>query len=334
MKIFIFIVTILIVGDMTKKFLSLLAIIVFALLVLPNVIISSNANLFFKKTIKVAIIRQHWDLIDQSLFSRFSTLVHKHRLKQAEKKFDVNIEVFEFWDDWLGGDVQEGMLKKMDIDVIVAPGGVGGFYSPEKYRKIIKKFVWSGGGFYGICGDATFGSLGIKNLDSKYTSLMKRRLGYEEFSPMLGLANVYTDATVFNRILGNPIFFTKINMYRLLSQLPISRTPIYFEKTLLNIQEPYIGRSLPVMMGSAPLVDGPFIYRLFMPKVYTIATYKGYDKPYDRSIQGEKAIIATTYGIGRVILSPVHTELTIGNTKVNDVYMRNVMWLGKIMYLT
>ncbi len=319
---------------MTKKFLSLLTIIVFALLVLPNVIISSNANLFLKKTIKVAIIRQHWDLIDQSLFSRFSTLVHKHRLKQAEKKFDVNIEVFEFWDDWLGGDVQEGMLKKIDIDVIVAPGGVGGFYSPEKYRKIVKKFVWSGGGFYGICGDATFGSLGIQNLDSKYISLMKRMLGYEEFSPMLGLANVYTDATVFNRILGNPIFFTKINMYRLLSQLPISRAPIYFEKTLLNIQEPYMGRSLPVMMGSAPLVDGPFIYRLFMPKVYTIATYKGYDKPYDRSIQGEKAIIATTYGRGRVILSPVHTELTIGNPKVNDVYMRNVMWLGKIMYLT
>jgi hypothetical protein len=320
---------------MTKKnFLGLLAIITSTLFILPNIVTSSTAGLCFQKTIKVAIIRQHWDIIDQSIFSRFSTLVHKHRLWQAEKKFHVKIEVFEFWDDWLGGDVQDGMLKKLDIDVIVAPGGVGGLYSPEKYRRIIKKFVWDGGGFYGICGDATFGSLGIQNLDRKYTSLMKRILGYEDFSPMLGLANVYTDATAFNRMLGNPIFFTKINMYRLLSQLPLSRAPIYFEKTLLNIQEPYIGKSLPVMMGSAPLVNGPFIYRLFMPRVYTIATYRGYDKPYDRSIRGEKAIIATTYGMGRVILSPVHTELTIGNRKVNDVYIRNVMWLGKGMYLT
>ena len=297
-------------------------------MILPSVAISSSAGLCFQKTIKVAIIRQHWDIIDQSSFSRFSTLVHRHRLNQAEKKFDVKIEFFEFWDDWLGGDIQDGMLKKLDIDVIVAPGGVGGWYSPKQYRRIIKKFVWDGGGFYGICGDATFGSLGIENLDSKYISLMRRMLGYEEFSPMLGLANVYTDATVFNRILGNPVFFTKINMYRLLSQLPLSRAPIYFEKSNLHIQEPYMGKSLQVMMGSAPLIDGPFIYRLFMPKVYTIATYKGYDKPYDRSIRGEKAIIATTYGKGRVILSPVHTELTIGNRQVNDVYMRNVLWLG------
>jgi hypothetical protein len=314
-----------------KNFPSFLVVTLIILMILPNIAIISTANLCFKKTIKVAIIRQHWDIIDQSFFSRFSTLVHRHRLNKAERKFDVKIEVFEFWDDWLGGDINDGMLKKLDIDVIVAPGGVGGWYSPQKYRRIIKEFVWNGGGFYGICGDATFGSLGVQNLKNRYLNLMKRMLGFEEFSPMLGLANVYTDATVFNRVLGNPVFFTKISMYRLLSQLPLSRAPIYFEKNKINIQEPYIGKSLQVMMGSAPLVDGPFVYRLFMPKVYTIATYRGYDKPYDRSIRGEKAIIATTYGKGRVILSPVHTELTIGNLWVNDVYMRNVLWLGNCL---
>lgn len=294
-----------------------------------TVILPSSSGIFNrKKTIKVAMICQHWDFIDESFVSRLTTLMHKYRLKQAEERYNVDIEFYEFWDDWNGGDVQDGLLKKLKIDVVIAPGGVGGWYTPWKYRREIKKFVRSGGGFYGICGDSTFGSLGVENLNWRYNRLIGKILGFDELSPMLGLANVYTDASILKYIIKNPAFFSKLDMLQFLSKLPLSRASIHFERTRLSIQEPYFGKNLRVMEGNAPLIDGPIINRLFMPKVTTIATFKRYDDPYDKSIEDKKAIIATTYGMGRVVLSPVHAELTVGNRKAGDVYMRNVLWLS------
>jgi len=72
----------------------------------------------------------------------------------------------------------------------------------------------------------------------------------------------------------------------------------------------------------------PIPSRLFMPKVITVTTFKKYDDTYDKSIEDKKAIITTTYGMGRVVLSPIHAELTVGNRKAGDVYMRNVLWLS------
>ncbi len=289
----------------------------------------SSSGLFnHKKVIKIAMICQHWDFIDQSFFSRLTKLMHKSRLKQMEREYDVKIEFYEFWDDWNEGDVQNGLLKKLKIDVIIAPGGVGGWYTPWKYRREIKKFVRSGGGFYGICGDSTFGSLGVENLNWRYNRLIGKILGFDELSPMLGLANVYTDASVLKYIIKNPAFFSKLDMLQFLSKLPLSRASIHFERTRLSIQEPYFGENLRIMEGNAPLIDGPILNRLFMPKVITVATFKRYDDPYDKSIEDKKAIIATTYGMGRVVLSPIHAELTVGNRKAGDVYMRNVLWLS------
>jgi hypothetical protein len=183
-------------------------------------------------------------------------------------------------------------------------------------------------GFYGICGDSTFGSLGVENLNWRYNKLIGEILGFDELSPMLGLANIYTDASALKHIIKNPAFFSKIDMLQFLSKLPISRASIHFERTCLSIQEPYFGESSRIMEGNAPLVDGPILNRLFMPKVITLATFKKYDDPYDESIEDKKAIIATTYGMGMVVLSPIHAELTVGNRKAGDVYMRNVLWLS------
>ena len=70
-----------------------------------------------------------------------------------------------------------------------------------------------------------------------------------------------------------------------------------------------------------------------MPQVTDIAIFKGSDRPYDRSIVGKKAIVATRYGQGRVILSAPHPELTVENTKAHDIFVRNVLWLaGELPY--
>jgi hypothetical protein len=158
---------------------------------------------------------------------------------------------------------------------------------------------------------------------------MKRALGFKEFTPMLGLANVVTDASAFDTILRFPFWFMKTNMITMVGKLPISRGAIRIEPAHLPIQEPYYRDRIRVMLGNAPLVDGPILFRLFMPKVYDIAMFKRSDDPYDRSIEGKKAIIATRYWRGRVILSVVHPELTIGNTKAHDVFVRNILWCAK-----
>ena len=288
----------------------------------------SSAGLFKKKEpIKIAFIWQRWDILD--IPARIMMMMYKRILNKAEKTYDVEFEIHEFWDRWRGGDVQQGKLQKMDIDVVVGPGGVGGWNSPWKYRQEIKRFVRSGGGFYGICGDSTFGSLGVINLPRRYDIPMKKALGFEEFTPMLGLANVVTDASAFDHLLQFPFWFMKTEMITSVGKLPISRGAIRIEPTDIPIQEPYYRDRIRVMLGNAPLVDGPVLFRLFMPKVHDIAVFKKSDDPYDQTLKGKKAIVATRYWRGRVILSVPHPELTIGNNKAHDLFVRNILWCAK-----
>ena len=298
------------------------------ILVLPTIVPPAEAG-FLKneKTVKIAFIWQRWDILD--IPARIMMMMYKRILNQAEKEYDVNIEIYEFWDRWRRGDVQSGKLDKYDIDVVVGPGGVGGWNSPRDYRVELRKFVRKGGGFYGICGDSTFGSLGVVNLPTGYKKPLKKATGERSFTPMLGLANVYTDASAFDHILNYPFWFRRADMVKLVGQLPISRAPIKIQSTDLPIQEPYTRNRVRVMMGNAPLVDGPLFLRLLMPKVHDLAVFKGSDEPYDESIEGKKAIVATHYGRGRVVLSVPHPELTVGNSKAHDLFVRNLLWCAK-----
>ena len=308
---------------------SVIAIFFVSILLVPTLAPSAEAGFFSddEKTVKVAFIWQRWDILD--LPARIMMMMYKRILRQAEKEYDVNIQIFEFWDRWRGGDVQSGKLEKYDIDVVVGPGGVGGWNSPRAYRIELKRFVRNGGGFYGICGDSTFGSLGVINLPTGYKKPLKKAIGERSFTPMLGLANVYTDASAFDDILKYPFWFKRADMVKLVGQLPISRAPIKIQSADLPIQDPYSRSRVRVMMGNAPLVDGPFVLRLFMPKVHDIAVFRGSDNPYDDTIKGKKAIVATHYGRGRVVLSVPHPELTVGNSKAHDLFVRNLLWCSK-----
>jgi len=313
-----------------KKIFYLTAVMSIILLILPALM--CNSFWFSRqRVIRIAIIRQTWDPLDVAASGTAANYIHERCLREGEKHYNVKFKIYEFWDSWEGGDVQNDLLFKKKIDVVIAPGGFGGWYTPEKYREEIKRFVFLGGGFYGICGDSTFGSLGVKHLHSRYAKLINKLLGFEGFSPMLDLANVYTDVSDLLKIVGIPMFFTKLDMIKILASLPISRAPIRILPTNPPIQKPYFNQEIKVMLGNAPMVNGPLINRLYMPKVITLAVFKGYDKPYSKSIEGKKAIIATTYGKGRVVLSAVHPELTVFNKKAHDIYIRNVLWLANAL---
>jgi hypothetical protein len=312
------------------RILKYLSIFIILLLLIPIVVPTSFAEPFNRKrTIKVAFIWQRWDILD--IPAKIGMMIYKKILRDAEKTYDVSFEIYEFWDRWHDGDVQQGKLQKLDIDVVVGPGGFGGWNSPADYRKELKDFVRRGGGFYGICGDSTFGSLGVVNLPRGYQIPLKKATDSWSFTPMLGLANVYTDASAFDQILKYPLWIKKADVIRLAGQLPVSRAAIRIEPVDLPIYAPYFNDRVRVMLGNAPLIEGPRILRLFMPDVYTLAEFKGTDDPYDASIKGKKAIVATYYGQGRVILSVVHPELTIGNDKAHDVFARNILWLDNAL---
>jgi len=315
-----------------RPYLTIGSIFIVFLLIITIFVPVSNAGLLDEKeTVRVAFIWQRWDILD--IPAKIGMFIYKRILKQAESEYNVNFEVYEFWDRKHGGDVQSGKLELLDIDVVVGPGGFGGWNSPKAYRTELRKFVRSGGGFYGICGDSTFGSLGVVNLPAGFRVPLKKATGSKTLTPMLGLANVYTDASAFNEILKYPFWIKKSDIIEIAGQLPISRAPIKIEPSLVNIQEPYSGDRIRVMLGNAPLVDGPIIFRLFMPKVYTIAEFKGTDEPYDKTLKGEKAMVATWYGKGKVVLSVVHPELTIGNTRAHDLFVRNLLWAAKSLPL-
>jgi hypothetical protein len=306
-----------------------IAIFFIIILIIPTFIPTVESGLLRdrRKTINVAFIWQRWDILD--LPAPIMMMMYKRILRQAEKEYDIKINVFEFWDRWRTGDVQSGKLEKYDIDVVVGPGGIGGWNSPRAYRTELRRFVRNGGGFYGICGDSTFGSLGVINLPKGYKIPLKRAMGERSFTPMLGLANVYTDASAFDHLLENPFSFRKTDMIKLVGQLPISRAPIKVQSGSLSLQELNIRSRVRVMLGNAPLVDGPLLFRLFMPKVHDIAVFKGSDDPYDESIREKKAIVATRYGQGRVVLSVVHPELTVGNSNAHDLFVRNLLWCAQ-----
>jgi len=304
--------------------------IVFILLLISSIFSQIGSSGFIeRRTIKIAFIWQKWDTLD--FIAPINMKIYKHILKEAEKRYHVKFKIYEFWDNWRSGDIQNGKLRKLGIDVVVGPGGIGGWNSPREYRLEIKKFVREGGGFYGICGDSTFGSLGVIHLPLGYKIPLKRIIGSWSFTPMLGLANVYTDASVFRHLVKHPLFFGKLDFLRIVKKLPLSRAAIRIKRSLLRIQEPYEGDRVRVMLGNAPLVDGPWLFRLFMPRVFDVAVFVGSDKPYDKSIRGKKAIVASTYGFGRVVLSVVHPELTIGNKKAHDIFVRNILWLAKAL---
>ncbi|MEF8880078.1 MAG: hypothetical protein V5A64_06800 [Candidatus Thermoplasmatota archaeon] len=290
----------------------------------------NDNSLDSRPVVKVAIIRQYWDPLDVLFTAKLSTLMHRICLKKAQNDYNVRFRIYEFWDNYIFGDVQAGLLQLRDIDIVIAPGGMGGWQTPFLYRWQLKRFVKSGGGFYGICGDSTFGSLGTKHLKWQYRPLLDRLLGYE-LSPMLKLANVYTDASAFRDLIKNPLFFNKLSVLFFLVELPQSRATIHFEDTSVSIQEPYIGEDMVTMLGNAPMIEGPLKNKLFMSEVHTIATIKTADKPYGDRIKNKKAIVATTYGEGRVVLSCIHSQLTWDNSRLHDVYVRNVLWTaGKI----
>lgn len=314
-----------------KRMLKIICLIAILSLIIPSFTTICNAEIFTnqsKPTIKVAFIWQKWDILD-NVFSKIYMRIYERHLNKGEKKYNVTFEIFEFWDNLESGDVQNGTLISEEIDIVVGPGGFGTWNCSSNYRAKIKEFIEGGGGFYGICGDSSLGTLGFKNLPEGYRDMLKANLGYDDFTPMLGLVNVYMDASFLDQIFKNPERFNKLSTIKTLLVIALSRGTIKVRRNILPVQKEHFGKNIRVQMGSPPLINGPLINRLFMSRVYTIAVFKNPAKPYNYKIIGEKAVVAARYKDSRIILSTPHPELAFLNAKSGDFFTRNVLWCAK-----
>jgi len=277
------------------------------------------------RTIKIGFMLQKCDWMDS--FVKLALAQYKTCLREGEKKYNVDFELRILEDNFNSGAIHNGALEHSDFDVLLGPGGYGSWYTSETYREKIRNFVANGGGYYGICGDSTFG--GFKpEISEEYEKLIKKLFGIKDVTDMLGIANVRSNITIFEEMIGDPDDFSMIKMFKLLLQLVTSRVPVRFLRTDITIQEIFFDNTVTLMLGNVPLIDTD---ETGMSEVIDIGIFEGYDAPYPNSIVGGTAIIATAYGAGRVVLSAPHAELTIGNSNAYHVFVRNLLWAANAL---
>jgi len=280
-------------------------------------IISSNTS---KTTIKIGFLLQSYDWMDTGV--KFILFQYKRCLRAGERRYNVNFELKILMDDLNGGDVHNGALENGDYDIILAPGGYGSWYTSETYRENIRNFISKGGGYYGICGDSTFGGF-TPDLSDGYKEMMGKFFDLKDVTEMLEVVNVCSNMSVFEEMIGDPNNISKTTIWKLLFGLATSRAYIKFIPGIYSIQEPFYNKNVRIMLGNVPLIDAG---KNNMPDVVDVGLFDGYDYPYPRSIVGQKAIVSTTYGDGRVVLSAPHPELTFGNKNAHHVFVRNLLW--------
>ncbi|MEF8879549.1 MAG: hypothetical protein V5A64_04070 [Candidatus Thermoplasmatota archaeon] len=274
-------------------------------------------NMSDKRKIKIGFMVQTYDWMD---VEGLLLPLHKNCLIKGESWFDVEFEIVVLEDSFNSGDVHSGALED-DFDVVVGPGGFGSWCTSSEYREKIKVFIENGGGYYGICGDSTFG--GFKpNVSEEFKPLLKKLFGIEGITEMLGVANVRSNVSVFYEIIS-PENFTKLDVGLFLMKMAFSRAKIKFLESEENIHRSRFNQTEKVMLGNVPLEDAG---RKNMADVSTLAVFNESDRPYPPSIVGQKAMVATTYGEGRVVLSAPHPELTLGNKDAQRIYIRNLLW--------
>jgi len=106
---------------------------------------------------------------------------------------------------------------------------------------------------------------------------------------------------------------------------------VYIQDEELPFANSLRGETVKIMPRCAPLVEGTGFYDLFLPGFQVIGTFVDSKSPYDPALlTGRYAIVASKYGEGRVILSPVHPEVSAGRVGVHTVFDEGLLWLAQL----
>ena len=281
-----------------------------------------------QQEIKVAILLQNWDYMD-IIIRLLIFPSYQNRFKEIERDYNIKINLHVFRDTWFGGDVQKGKLKTDGIDIAIAPGGTGGWYCPERFRNKITEFVSTGGGFFGICGDSALGTSGYINAPEDVNKLLFRLFLYREITDPLGFINVYTDVEPITEHFKNKLRQNTLYVLLFLKAIQMSDSEIYLNNELPFAQD-LAGEKISATVGMAPMVKIPGNGGLDT-SFYEIGTFGDSNSPYNpRFLEGKYAIVASEYGIGRVVLSAAHPEMSYGMPDAHKLFNEALLWLAKI----
>ncbi len=286
-------------------------------------------DLFLEDRLVVALTLQEWDYMDRLCYY-FFMFYYENRLSEIERQYDIECDVQVFWDSRDGGDVQDGLLERLDVDVLIGPGGVGSLHTPYKYRSEIRQFIHKGGGFIGVCGDSYLCTGGAVN-DPWYLKLVLLRLfGYAWMTPPLMVSNMRSDSQALVDVFSGFLSRNNIAVVGFLAGLFLSNAEMYIpEDSNLPFGKSLAGQKISVMAGMTPLVDGPDMLEWLYPKDYVIGVFGESKSPYDElDLMGKYAMVATEYGKGRVVASPVHSEISPLRVKAHQLFNEAVLWAG------
>lgn len=296
----------------------------------PDIVFNKKDNFNTKKgtegTINIALLLQKWDYMD-FLILGFVVPFYLIRMAQIQIIYKIEVNFKIFWDDFNGGDVQSGMLESDNIDIAIGPGGVGSFYTPKLYREKIKTFIEKGGGFFGICGDSYLGSDGYINPPDYIEELFLKLFKFPEITPPMNLIPVTCDLVIFSEIFQNENTQNNIYVLLMLIGLIFSNSQIQISDTPLPFGESYRGKTINIETGGCPFL----LNKSHKSGNYTIiGTFEKTMSPFNSSLfEGKIAIIASSYGEGRVILSPVHPEVSFFRPRAHNLFFEAILWLAE-----
>lgn len=278
--------------------------------------------------IDIALLFQRWDYMDV-LLRIFILPFHYTRLAEIEHRFNVTCNLHILWDGRQGGAVQDGALEDLGIDVAIGPGGVGAWCTPDAYRDVLTRYIKNGGGFLGACGDAYLGTTGAINVPDDYEQLLWRLFRYENITSPLDLIDVSYDVGPMAKIFETPLTHNNLFVLLLLLSFFVSTADVTISDGTIPFAEYLHGETVKIMESGAPMVSNKSGNESAMSDFFIIGTFSDVQSLYDDSLMiGKYAIVASQYGQGRVVLSSVHPEVSIGLNTAHNIFGDMILWLS------
>jgi hypothetical protein len=282
-------------------------------------------------SLNIAVLLQRWDYMDL-LLRIFVTPLYHARIVELEETYELHCNLYILWDSWDTGDVQNNKLQELNIHVAFAPGGVGAWHSPLAYREKLTDYIESGGGFLGACGDAYLGTMGAINGSDDFDRVLNRLFRYDGMTPPLCTAEVLFDLGPFAKHFEAK--YTHNNLYVLLFLLTffISYADVYFPDVFIPFADEYRNHTLRIMESGPPMVASPSTANsIAQGALFIIGTFVDVNSIYDSSLLvGKYAIVASRCGKGRVVLSAVHPEVSLGTPDAHRIFAEIIMWLANL----
>ena len=245
-----------------------------------------------EKEINVAIYYSNINIFSQEIKDAID-----YSWKENGIKYKINAQIIE------KEDIEKGKLTS--YDVLIIPGSGRPYLDAlnEKWKEEVKKFVYNGGGYIGICGGANIASMGFENGINKILNKATLKIAnvYLNDDQMqewqyLWRSNWSHGGIPINLYIprnDNPIFDGFYGSYR--SMRYWGGAGMYEGKEKRNEIIPL------AIFAEEPMEIAPLHRWIWLGKWIPYRVIK-------TDIKGQYAAIATTYGKGRVVLFSPHPE--------------------------